>query len=98
MRMVFIFCPAEPSKLQRSKHTVSILDEPATGLHLADVERLLGCLNQLVDAGHTVLVIRHHLDSHQDRWPRGGHAGSEVVVTDTPDDVPACKQLYRGDF
>ena len=95
---------AELSKLQRSKHTVYILDEPTTGLHLADVERLLECLNRLVDAGHTVLVIEHHLDVIKtadhviDLGPEGGHAGGEVVVTGTPEQIAACKESYTGRF
>src|SRR4051794_15671847 len=94
----------ELSKLQRSKHTVYILDEPTTGLHLADVQRLLECLNRLVDAGHTVLAIEHHLDVIKtadhviDMGPEGGHAGGEVVVTGTPEDVAACKASHTGRF
>ena len=94
----------ELSKLQRSKHTVYILDEPTTGLHLADIERLLESLNRLVDAGHTVLLIEHHLDVIKtadhviDLGPEGGHAGGQVVVTGTPEDVAACKTSHTGRF
>ncbi|MBC7896334.1 MAG: excinuclease ABC subunit UvrA [Cytophagaceae bacterium] len=94
----------ELSKLQRSKHTVYILDEPTTGLHLADVERLLESLNRLADAGHTVILIEHHLDVIKtadhviDLGPEGGHAGGRVVVAGTPEDVAACRASYTGQF
>jgi excinuclease ABC subunit A len=94
----------ELSKLQRAKHTVYILDEPTTGLHLADIERLLESLNKLVDAGHTVLLIEHHVDVIKtadhviDLGPEGGHRGGEVVVTGTPEAVAACKASYTGQF
>jgi excinuclease ABC subunit A len=94
----------ELSKLQRAKHTVYILDEPTTGLHLADVERLLASLHRLVDAGHTVLLIEHHLDVIKtadhviDLGLEGGHAGGEVVVTGTPEEVAACATSHTGRF
>jgi len=94
----------ELSTLQRSKHTVYILDEPTTGLHLADIERLLGALNRLVDAGHTVILIEHHMDVIKtadhviDLGPEGGHAGGGVVVTGTPEDVARCKASHTGRF
>jgi excinuclease ABC subunit A len=94
----------ELSTLQRSKHTVYILDEPTTGLHLADIERLLSSLMRLVDAGHTAILIEHHLDVIKvadhviDLGPEGGHAGGEVVVTGTPEDVTACKRSHTGRF
>jgi excinuclease ABC subunit A len=94
----------ELSRLQRSKHTVYILDEPTTGLHLADIERLLASLNRLVDAGHTVLLIEHHMDVIKtadfviDLGPEGGHAGGRVVVTGTPEEVAACRASHTGRF
>jgi excinuclease ABC subunit A len=94
----------ELSKLQRSKHTVYILDEPTTGLHLADVESLLESLSRLVDAGHTVLLIEHHLDVIKtadhviDLGPEGGHAGGEVVAMGTPEEIAASKTSYTGRF
>jgi excinuclease ABC subunit A len=95
---------AELSTLQRSKHTVYILDEPTTGLHLADVARLLESLNRLVDAGHTVLLIEHHLDVIKtvdhviDLGPEGGHAGGEIVATGTPEQIAACAASHTGRF
>src|SRR5262249_13530603 len=94
----------ELSKLQRSKHTVYILDEPTTGLHLADVQRLLESLNRLGDSGHTVLLIAHHLHVIQTRdhviglGPEGGHGGGELVVAGTPEEVAACKASHTGSF
>jgi len=94
----------ELSTLQRSKHTVYILDEPTTGLHLADVERLLESLNKLVDAGHTVLLIEHHMDVIKaadhvvDLGPEGGHAGGKVVVTGTPEQVVRSTASHTGRF
>jgi excinuclease ABC subunit A len=94
----------ELSALQRAKHTVYILDEPTTGLHLADIERLLESLNRLVDAGHTVLLIEHHLDVIKtadhviDLGPNGGHAGGEVVATGTPEAIARCRASHTGRF
>jgi excinuclease ABC subunit A len=95
---------AELSLLQRSRHTIYILDEPTTGLHLADVERLLASLNRLVDAGHTVLVTEHHLDVIKtadyviDLGPEGGHAGGEIVALGTPEAIARSKKSYTGKF
>jgi len=84
--------------------TVYILDEPTTGLHFADVERLLEILHRLVEAGNTVLIIEHNLDVIRsadyiiDLGPEGGDAGGEVVATGTPEEVARVEVSYTGRF
>ena len=84
--------------------TLYILDEPTTGLHFADVQRLLEVLGRLVDAGNTVVVIEHNLDVIKtadwliDLGPEGGDEGGEVVATGTPEEVAAVEGSYTGRF
>jgi excinuclease ABC subunit A len=84
--------------------TLYILDEPTTGLHFADIEKLLEVLQRLVDAGNTVLVIEHNLDViKQADWivdlgPEGGEAGGEVIACGTPEQVAAVERSYTGRF
>jgi excinuclease ABC subunit A len=85
-------------------NTLYILDEPTTGLHFADVQRLLDVLGRLVDAGNTVVVIEHNLDVIKtadhliDLGPEGGEEGGEVVATGTPEEVAAVPGSYTGRF
>jgi len=84
--------------------TLYILDEPTTGLHIADVDKLLFVLHRLVEAGDTVLVIEHNLDVIKtadyiiDLGPEGGSRGGEVIAAGTPEEVAACPQSYTGQF
>ena len=82
--------------------TVYILDEPTTGLHTADVDRLITILNRLVDEGNTVIVIEHNLDVIKvadyiiDLGPEGGDKGGEIIATGTPEEVAKNKKSYTG--
>ncbi len=84
--------------------TVYILDEPTTGLHTADVHKLIGVLQKLVDSGNTVIVIEHNLDMIKtadyiiDLGPEGGDAGGQLVACGTPEQVAAISKSYTGQY
>ena len=85
-------------------NTVYVLDEPTTGLHTADVHRLIDVLNRLADLGNTVIVIEHNLDVIKcadhiiDLGPEGGERGGNVVFTGTPEECAACPESATGEF
>ena len=84
--------------------TIYILDEPTTGLHTADVHRLVNVLNMLVDTGNTVVVIEHNLDIIKtadhiiDLGPEGGKGGGKIVAAGTPEEIAKCKKSYTGQY
>lgn len=84
--------------------TIYVLDEPTTGLHVADVHRLIEVLNRLVDAGNTIVVIEHNLDVIKtadyiiDLGPEGGDKGGEIVCCGTPEEVAQCDKSYTGQY
>ena len=94
---------SELSKRSTGK-TLYILDEPTTGLHFADVDKLITVLDKLVDNGNTVVVIEHNLDVIKradhiiDLGPEGGNRGGSIVTTGTPEEVAACEASYTGQF
>lgn len=94
----------ELAKIKRGSHNLYILDEPTTGLHLSDIERLLLSINKLVDKGHTVLIIEHNLDVIKcadyviDMGPEGGQEGGYVVAQGTPEAVASVEGSYTGRF
>ncbi|TML61354.1 MAG: excinuclease ABC subunit UvrA [Actinobacteria bacterium] len=94
---------SELSKIATGK-TLYILDEPTTGLHFADIEKLLDVLQRLVDSGNTVLVIEHNLDViKQADWiidlgPEGGEAGGEIIATGVPEQIADVEESATGQF
>ena len=84
--------------------TVYVLDEPTTGLHVADVHRLINILDKFADAGNTVVVIEHNLDVIKvadhiiDLGPEGGDGGGELVFAGTPEDCARCEASFTGQF
>lgn len=84
--------------------TVYVLDEPTTGLHMADVHRLIHIIDRLADAGNTVVIIEHNLDVIKiadhiiDLGPEGGDKGGTVVFAGTPEECAECEQSYTGQF
>lgn len=94
----------ELAKIKKGAHNLYILDEPTTGLHLSDIQKLLDCLSKLVDAGHSVIVIEHHLDVIKsadyiiDLGPEGGSLGGNVVAQGTPEQVARVEASYTGRY
>jgi excinuclease ABC subunit A len=94
------------TELQRRStgRTIYVLDEPTTGLHFEDVNKLLTVLNRLVDTGNTVVVIEHNLDVIKssdwviDMGPEGGFRGGKVIAEGTPEDVAMVKESYTGHY
>jgi excinuclease ABC subunit A len=94
------------TELQRRStgRTIYVLDEPTTGLHFEDVNKLLGVLKRLVESGNTVIVIEHNLDVIKssdwviDMGPEGGFRGGTVVAEGTPEEVAKVKGSYTGQY
>ena len=88
--------------VRTNNHTLYVLDEPTTGLHFADVDRLLEVIQRLVDAGNSVVVIEHNLDVIKsadwiiDLGPEGGDQGGSIVTSGTPEAVAGCSRSYTG--
>jgi excinuclease ABC subunit A len=95
---------SEVSRLKRGGRTLYIFDEPTTGLHFADIERLIECINRLVDTGNSAVVIEHHMDVIKqadhviDLGPEGGHQGGEILFCGTPEALAECPASHTGRF
>ena len=94
----------ELGKIKRGSHNLYIMDEPTTGLHCADIEKLLISIQKLVDKGHSVMVVEHNMDVIKsadyiiDMGPEGGKNGGLVVATGTPEEVAQVSASYTGQY
>jgi excinuclease ABC subunit A len=88
----------------KRERTLYIFDEPTTGLHFHDINKLMESLNRLVDNGHTVIIIEHNIDVIKcadhviDLGPEGGKDGGNIVAVGTPEQIAACETSYTGHF
>jgi excinuclease ABC subunit A len=88
--------------VKTNNHTLYILDEPTTGLHFADIDKLIEVVQRLINAGNSVVIIEHNMDVIKcadwilDLGPEGGDSGGLIVTTGTPEKVATCKQSYTG--
>jgi excinuclease ABC subunit A len=89
---------------EKQEPSLFIFDEPTTGLHFHDINRLLQAFNALIERGHTILVIEHNMDVIKcadhviDMGPEGGDRGGNVVITGTPEEIAACNKSLTGKF
>ena len=94
----------ELGKLKRQEQNLYVFDEPSIGLHLADIDKLLKCINQLIKSGNSVIVIEHNLDIIKmadyiiDLGPEGGNEGGYLVAAGTPEEVSKIEESYTGQF
>ena len=91
-----------PAMKARKAGTLFIFDEPTTGLHFHDIERLLQAFNELLEQGHSIVIIEHNLevikcaDHIIDLGPEGGDKGGEIVAVGTPEQIAAVEASHRG--
>jgi len=94
----------ELGKIKRGNHNLYILDEPTTGLHPVDIEKLLASMQKLVEQGHTVIVVEHNLDIIKtadyiiDMGPEGGKDGGYVIASGTPEDIAIAENSFTGKY
>ena len=88
--------------VRTNNHTLYVLDEPTTGLHFADIEKLIDVIQRLINGGNSVIIIEHNMDVIKcadwiiDLGPDGGDAGGTIVASGTPEEVARCKTSYTG--